>query len=343
MQASRTGIPIDECVVVCAIPVPRRPQQMDVVRPSSGYQLVTTPIEYGPIKAQSNPLGAWKTHAFGRGDLPSEYITPRAVCSASEKEFEFITRGPTMAKDQIQSEINRLAPWTYHVDVNGATTLGRGTYNDRTIRFHRYRANLIAATVARMLGRDLSTSTVLDLGCNCGFFTLELAVRGAQRVLGLDFRQENLDQAEFLKRAFSVRNAEFLKQNVKDLVVTGAKFDVVLNLGLMYHLSTPYEVMRACYDVTKQFCVIDTITHTEPFSGYHVLVKNTASPIEGDLSFELQPTYRGILDTTSAAGFRDIIEIVAPVDDIDSYSSGSRRCFVAFKDQADIYLARLTG
>lgn len=305
------------------------------------YKIVYEIEEYGPIRGYNDKLAAWKNHALSRGDLPREYLTPRIICGQSQKEFEFISRPITIPSVEMQEEIGRLAPWTYHVEVPGATTIGHNTYNEGTIRFHRYRANLICNTVAQMLGSDLTTSTFLDIGCNCGFFTLEMAARGAFHVMGLDFRQENIEQAKFLKRAFGVSSSDFSTQNVKDLEDDGHLFDVVLNLGLMYHLSTPFEILRSCYLSTKQFCVIDTISHTEPISAYHVQMKDPNISIEGDLSFELQPTYRGILDTIKAAGFGEVVEIVAPTDDIELYDSASRRCLVAFKESSEPYLARL--
>lgn len=286
------------------------------------------------------PLHAWKLHGVGHGDQSTEYLTPRLEQDESLAEFPFLLRRPTMDAATMQAQISALAPWTYHVEAGGATTRGHGTYNDDTITFHRYRTNLISAAVLAMLGPAAKDARMLDLGCNCGFFTLDLAERGVGSVLGLDFRPENLAQAEFLKTAFGIENASFGRENVKDL--GGRTFDVVLNLGLMYHLSTPFEVMRACYDATERFCVVDTITHHEPFSAYHVNVANTESPIEGDLSFELQPTYRGILDTISAAGFGEVIEITAPTN-TQLYNNASRRCLVAFKDRADGYIERLVN
>lgn len=305
------------------------------------YKIVREIEEYGPMRGYNDKLAAWKNHALSRGDLPREYLTPRIICEQSQNEFEFISKPITIPIDEMQEEIRRLSPWTYHVEVPGATTIGHNTYNEGTIRFHRYRGNLICNAVAQLLGSNLTTSTILDLGCNCGFFTLEMAARGALHVLGLDFRQENIEQAEFLKRAFGVSSSNFSTQNVKDIEEDNELFDVVLNLGLMYHLSTPFEVLRSCYQLTKQFCVIDTISHTEPISAYHVQMKNPNISIEGDLSFELQPTYRGILDTITAAGFGEVVEIVAPTDDVELYDSASRRCLVAFKESSEPYLTRL--
>jgi tRNA (mo5U34)-methyltransferase len=268
-------------------------------------------------------------------------LTPLVWQPRHLDEFAFIQGGLKESAENVQREIVRLQPWTYHVDTGQASTLGLGTYNSGTITFHRFRAGLIAQTVAKMLGDQLSNTSILDLGCNCGFFTLEMAALGAKRALGLDFRKENLDQAEMLKWAFGVERADFQSANVKDMASEGESFDVVLNLGLMYHLTTPYEVLKSCFDLTRKFCVVDTLTHKENFSGYHIRMANIASPIEGDVSFELQPTYRGIIDTMKAVGFKEIVEIAAPADGVELYGGGDRRCFIGFKGPSAEFLSRL--
>lgn len=139
-----------------------------------------------------------------------------------------------------------------------------------------------------------------------------------------------------LRGVLKIENATFQLLNVKDLEL-GSSYDVILNLGLMYHLSTPFELLRNCRKCVNKGCVIDTICHREPFSGYHVVTnKNVDSCIEGDLMCELQATNRGIVDTIVAAGFKEVIEFVGVCDeDIDLYCNMSRRCFVAFKDSAE--------
>jgi SAM-dependent methyltransferase len=305
------------------------------------FQIVSDRQEFTPFAGSGDPLASWKMHLLRRGDLTREYLTRRLICEARQDEFGFMSRPLQMSPDALQAGICDAAVWTYHVEKDRATTRSHSTYNERTIEFHCHRKHLIADSAAKMLGADIDKKTVLDIGCNCGFFTLEMAHLNAKHALGVDLRKENITQANLLKRAFGVDNAEFEIANIKDYVTNGRQFDVVLNLGLMYHLSTPYEVMKLCFELVRDFCVVDTITHTEPFSGYHVLSKDPSRSLEGDLAFELQPTYRGILDTIKAAGFREVIEVVAPVKGIELYEDGSRRCLVAFKSDPEAFIDRL--
>ena len=53
------------------------------------------------------------------------------------------------------------------------------------------------APFADVLPADLQGKTVLDIGCNAGFFSMEMKRRGAERVLGIDSDDEYLAQASF--------------------------------------------------------------------------------------------------------------------------------------------------
>ena len=48
---------------------------------------------------------------------------------------------------------------------------------------------------AHALPADMTGKSVLDIGCNAGFYSLEMKRRGADRVLGVDFDDRYLDQA----------------------------------------------------------------------------------------------------------------------------------------------------
>ncbi len=51
--------------------------------------------------------------------------------------------------------------------------------------------------IAAAIPADLSGATVLDVGCNGGFYSIEMKKRGASRVLGIDIDDRYLNQARF--------------------------------------------------------------------------------------------------------------------------------------------------
>jgi tRNA (mo5U34)-methyltransferase len=79
---------------------------------------------------------------------------------------------------------------------------------------------------------------VLDIGCNGGFYAIEMKRRGAARVLGIDFDEDYLAQARFAAEATG-QDIEFAKLSVYDVAALGERFDLVVFMGVLYHLRHP--------------------------------------------------------------------------------------------------------
>ena len=94
----------------------------------------------------------------------------------------------------------------------------------------------------------------LDVGCGLGFFSGYLERIGLN-VVGFDARSSNV--AEAMKRNSGV---DFYVYDLEDLAVSQlGSFDLVLCLGLLYHLENPFRAIRNLYSVTKKHLVIETI------------------------------------------------------------------------------------
>jgi tRNA (mo5U34)-methyltransferase len=135
-----------------------------------------------------------------------------------------------MTKEEIARRVRALGEWFHNIDLDGVKTAPSHPLGDYPALKWRKFAHAIPA--------DLRGRTVLDIGCNAGFYSLELKRRGASRVVGIDSDDVYLAQAEF---AAHVRNAdiELRKMGVYDVAKLGQKFDVVLFMGVLYHLRHP--------------------------------------------------------------------------------------------------------
>ncbi len=116
--------------------------------------------------------------------------------------------------------------------------------------------------ILRILGLLYRTGLVklriADLGCLEGGFTLALAQRGAS-VIGVEARAANLDKARLLKDHFGLPNLEFLLGDVKDFTREGfGEFDVVLALGILYHLDDPLAWLRQVAEATRGVLLVDS-------------------------------------------------------------------------------------
>jgi tRNA (mo5U34)-methyltransferase len=80
---------------------------------------------------------------------------------------------------------------------------------------------------------------VLDIGCNAGFYSIEMKRRGADRVLGIDSDQRYLAQARLASETLGYSDIEFAKIDVYDVGRIDERFDLVIFMGVLYHLRHP--------------------------------------------------------------------------------------------------------
>jgi tRNA (mo5U34)-methyltransferase len=87
---------------------------------------------------------------------------------------------------------------------------------------------------------DLQGKSVLDIGCNAGFYSFEMKRRGASRVLGVDHDPVYLNQARFASQQLGL-DVEFVRGDVYDIdrLVSNEAFDFVVFMGVLYHLRHP--------------------------------------------------------------------------------------------------------
>ena len=116
------------------------------------------------------------------------------------------------------------------------------------------------------LPASLAGKTVLDVGAWDGFFSFEAERRGAKRVLATDSYSWNGSHDWGDKRGFTLAR-QVLDSKVEDmdidvLELSPAKigtFDVVLFLGILYHMRHPMLSIERVASVTRELLVVETI------------------------------------------------------------------------------------
>ncbi|MFZ5676388.1 MAG: TIGR04290 family methyltransferase [Pseudomonadota bacterium] len=136
----------------------------------------------------------------------------------------------TRAAATLEKQIRALGPWFQNIDLDGVLTAPDHYLGDYPkVKWRRF---------AHAIPRDLRGKSVLDIGCNAGFYSLEMKKRGADFVLGIDFDDAYLAQARFAAEITGL-DVTFQKLSVYDIARLNARFDVVLFMGVLYHLRHP--------------------------------------------------------------------------------------------------------
>jgi tRNA (mo5U34)-methyltransferase len=114
--------------------------------------------------------------------------------------------------------------------------------------------------LAQHIPEDLTGWNVLDIGCNAGFYTFELARRGAQ-VLGIDLDPHYLKQASWAAHEFGLEHrVSFKEMQVYDLAKMEKSFDLVWFMGVLYHLRYPMLALDIISQKVKKMLVFQTLT-----------------------------------------------------------------------------------
>ena len=132
----------------------------------------------------------------------------------------------------LSAAVEALGPWFQNIDLgHGITTAPDHFLGDYPAFKYRRFADALPA--------DLTAKSVLDIGCNAGFYAIEMARRGAGRVLGIDSDPRYLDQARLAAGALGFPQIEFAQCDVYDVAALGERFDLVIFMGVLYHLRHP--------------------------------------------------------------------------------------------------------
>ena len=164
-----------------------------------------------------------------------------------------LPKQPIMTRDEILAELKRLQPWFHSIDLgNGITTKTESVMGEPVNHPHEP-----WQVIQQCLPQDLHGKSLLDVGCNAGFYSFEAKRRGATRVLGVDGQRQHIRQALFVRKVLGL-DVEFRRMNVYELNWAIGQFDITLALGLIYHLKHLVLALENLYKVTREILIIET-------------------------------------------------------------------------------------
>lgn len=154
-------------------------------------------------------------------------------------------------KTAVESSLRNLGEWHHSIELGfGVRTAPQQNNYDPMLRW---------SALSEELPEDLQGASVLDLGCNSGFMSVQMKKRGAGRVVSVDVAEHYLKQAQFLADWFEVE-IEFLCKDVHVFCLTcEERFDYVIFMGLFYHLKYPVLVLDRVAEMAKQKLFFQTV------------------------------------------------------------------------------------
>jgi SAM-dependent methyltransferase len=240
--------------------------------------------------------------------------------------------------EELRERVARFPRWHYEFDLNGVRT---PIFDRRHLNRHEQRKNYFFWPLVRLCGGSLGGKRVLDLGCNAGFWSLLAIQAGADFVLGVDGRHMHVDQANLVFEAKGVESSRyrFEVSDVFTLDLTAEDpFDIVLCLGLLYHVSKPFELMERISTWNTDLLVLDTTLDTRPGPYFRMRHQNIAEPRAAvDRPVALYPSKEAVAALAREFGYRSV-RMLRPRftswEGSRSYRNGRRRAFFCAKHTA---------
>ncbi len=157
----------------------------------------------------------------------------------------------TLNEQQIKARVEGLGQWFHNVRLQGVETAPDHFLGDYpNVKWRRF---------AEAIPADLSGKTVLDIGCNAGFYSIQMKRRGAERVVAIDTDEAYLAQGRFAAEICEAE-IEFRQLSVYDVGALGEKFDFVLFLGVFYHLRHPLLALDLIHEhVTRDLLLFQSM------------------------------------------------------------------------------------
>jgi tRNA (mo5U34)-methyltransferase len=225
-------------------------------------------------------------------------------------------------REDLLDGIHRLEPWFHSIELAPGVLTKTESVAGEPADHPRETWDI----VKNCLPLDLSGKSVLDVGCNAGFYSVEAKRRNAGRVLGVDAMRREIMQADFVRRALGL-DIEFRAMSVYDLSdARVGRFDVTLALGLIYHLKHLVLGLEKLAAVTKDTLIVETALLPSRSRLIGSASKQRAEYVVGDLRRPLHtigwienppevsessynwflPSLDGAVALLKAVGFRDV-------------------------------------
>jgi 2-polyprenyl-3-methyl-5-hydroxy-6-metoxy-1,4-benzoquinol methylase len=166
------------------------------------------------------------------------------------------------------------------------------------------------------LGTDRSSASAIDIASATGRFSFALAERGLGRVVGVEIRPEQVAQAQLVQDTVGgYENLRFEHEPMSaddPAFRAGEVYDLVLSLGLLYHLANPLQHLLNLGRMTRKIAVIKTLIHREAPRTWKLVQEDPTFITKATSGVSWIAHYMEVERWLKAAGFKRVESLVPP-------------------------------
>ncbi|MGE5340264.1 MAG: class I SAM-dependent methyltransferase [Candidatus Omnitrophota bacterium] len=214
-----------------------------------------------------------------------------------------------MNKEEAKREILKITDWRHPYELEPG--LDVSLFRDWHKQWHQWRIDTLMPSIqtiaSHVIPGGMNSARVLDTGCWDGFYGFEFLKRGAKYLKGIDLRKDAIHRANLIKTYFNYTNCKFEIQNIQDIDPAKEGFDITLMYGLLYHLSSPIDVIKKLGDMTRSMLLISTYASKEPEPILKLQYDNPDKDSMGFQELVTTPSELALLHMLKFAGFDTIL------------------------------------
>ncbi len=231
--------------------------------------------------------------------------------------------------------------WFYTFELpDGSVT---PTYHDGELdAIHHTRWRMLEHTLEGVYPEGFSRLSAIDLAAHQGWFASRLARAGLREVTCVDQRESHVSDSRLIAEVLGYREMGFIHSDIFDLDTDAlGTYDLVLMLGLLYHLENPVGALRLARALCSDLCVIETqvvpgmsgmvdfgsYRFVRPLKGSFGLIDEldeTHGPEAGATGICLVPSVEALTWLLEKVGFRSVQVLQPPADAYEQLLYGKR-------------------